>query len=131
LVIPLRLDPKSGRPPYRQIADQVRQALVAGALRPGDQLPTVKAVVTHLAVNPNTVSRAYRELEHEGLVEGRPGAGTFVLRAPRGPAPRALADLERALGRWVARARDAGLDDRGIEALVREVLHDHGRAAIA
>jgi GntR family transcriptional regulator len=127
----LRLDPRSGLPPYRQIAEQVRQALVAGALEPGDQLPTVKAVVTQLAVNPNTVSRAYRELEHEGLVEGRPGAGTFVVRSPRGPSPRVLAELERALERWVARARTAGLDDRSVEALLREVLHDAGRAATA
>jgi GntR family transcriptional regulator len=130
-VIALRLDPKAGQPPYRQIVDQVRQALVTGALQPGDQLPTVKAVVTHLAVNPNTVSRAYRELEHEGLVEGRPGAGTFVLRSPRGPAPRALADLERSLVRWIERARAAGLDDRAVEAMVRAVLHDAGRAATA
>ena len=130
-MIALRLDPKAGQPPYRQIADQVRQALVTGALRPGDQLPTVKAVVTHLAVNPNTVSRAYRELEHEGLVEGRPGAGTFVLRSPRGPSPRALAELERALVRWVTPARAAGLDDRAVESLLREVLHADGRAAIA
>jgi GntR family transcriptional regulator len=130
-VIALRLDPRSGQPPYRQIADQIRQALVTGTLRPGDQLPTVKAVVTHLAVNPNTVSRAYRELEYEGLVEGRPGAGTFVLRSPGGPSPRAIGELERALGRWVARARAAGLDDRAVEAMVRAALHDAGEAATA
>ena len=81
-MIALRIDGKSGVPPYLQIAQQVRQALVSGVLRPGDQLPTVKDVVTQLGINPNTVFKGYRELEHEGLVEGRRGAGTFVLRRP-------------------------------------------------
>jgi len=131
LVITLRLDTKSGVPPYRQIAQQVRQALVAGVLLPGDQLPTVKEVVTQLAINPNTVFTGYRELEHEGLVEGRPGAGTFVLRRPPGPAPGTHASLARSLSRWVGRARLAGLDDRSIEALLQETLHAGGAEAIA
>jgi GntR family transcriptional regulator len=131
LVISLRLDTKSGIPPYLQIAQQVRQALVAGILRPGDQLPTVKEVVTQLAINPNTVFKGYRELEREGLVEGRPGAGTFVLRRPPGPAPGAHAALVRALSRWVDKARMAGLDDRSIEAMLREMLHAGGEEAIA
>ena len=130
-MITLRLDSKSGVPPYRQIAQQVRQALVAGVLLPGDQLPTVKEVVTQLAINPNTVFKGYRELEHEGLVEGRPGAGTFVLRRPPGPAPGTHASLARSLSRWVGRARLAGLDDRSIEALLQETLHAGGAAAIA
>jgi GntR family transcriptional regulator len=131
LVISLRLDSKSGVPPYLQIAQQVRQALVAGVLLPGDQLPTVKEVVTQLAINPNTVFKGYRELEHEGLVEGRPGAGTFVLRRPPGPAPGAHASLARSLARWVDKARLAGLDDRSIEAMLREMLHAGGAEAIA
>jgi GntR family transcriptional regulator len=122
LVILLRLDTKSGVPPYLQIAQQVRQALVAGVLAPGDQLPTVKEVVTQLAINPNTVFKGYRELEREGLVEGRPGAGTFVLRRPPGPPPGLHASLARSLFRWVGRARAAGLDDSSIEALLRETL---------
>jgi GntR family transcriptional regulator len=122
LVILLRLDTKSGVPPYLQIAQQVRQALVAGVLAPGDQLPTVKEVVTQLAINPNTVFKGYRELEREGLVEGRPGAGTFVLRRPPGPPPGLHASLARSLFRWVERARAAGLDDSSIEALLRETL---------
>ena len=96
-MISLRIDAKSGVPPYLQIAQQIRQALVAGVLVPGDQLPTVKQVVTNLAVNPNTVFKSYRELEHEGLVEGRPGAGTFVLRRPPGPPPGTHAALA---ARW-------------------------------
>src|SRR5450631_114342 len=110
-MISLRLDAKSGVPPYLQIAQQVRQALVARVLKPGDQLPTVKEVVTRLAINPNTVFKAYRELEHEGLVEGRPGAGTFVLRRPPGPTSGDHASLARGLAQWVERARAAGLDD--------------------
>ena len=130
-MISFRIDPKSGVPPYRQIAEQVRQAIVGGTLEPGDQLPTVKSVVAQLAVNPNTVFKGYRELEHEGLVEGRPGAGTFVTARPAGPPARVLADLNRALDRWIARARLADLDDAGIEALVRTRLRAGGIEAIA
>jgi GntR family transcriptional regulator len=130
-VINLRLDAKSGVPPYLQIAEQVRQALISGVLAPGDRLPTVKEVVTQLAINPNTVFKGYRELEREGLVEGRPGAGTFVLRRPPGPAPGTHATLARSLARWVDRARASGLDDRSIEALVRETLHTSGEEATA
>jgi GntR family transcriptional regulator len=122
LVIKLRIDTRSGVPPYLQIGQQVRQALVTGVLVPGDQLPTVKEVVTLLAVNPNTVFKAYRELEHEGLVEGRPGAGTFVLRRPPGPPPGTHAALARSLARWIDKAREAGLDDPAIQALVRQEL---------
>jgi GntR family transcriptional regulator len=130
-MISLRLDPKSGVPPYLQVAQQVRQALVAGVLVPGDQLPTVKEVVTRLAINPNTVFKGYRELEREGLVEGRPGAGTFVLRRPPGPAPGTHATLARGLARWVERARSAGMDDSSIESLLRETLHARDLEEIA
>jgi GntR family transcriptional regulator len=122
-MLTLRLDTRSGVPPYLQIAQQIRHALVAGVLLPGDQLPTVKEVVTQLAINPNTVFKSYRELEHEGLVEGRPGAGTFVLRRPGGPKPGVMAALARSLSRWVAEAHAAGLDDASIEAFVRETLY--------
>ena len=76
-MIVFRLNPSSGVPPYLQLAQQIRQALMAGVLVPGDQLPTVKEVVAQVAVNPNTVFKSYRELEREGLVQGRPGAGTL------------------------------------------------------
>ncbi len=130
-MITLRLDTKSGVPPYLQIAQQVRHSLVADLLKPGDQLPTVKEVVTQLAINPNTVFKAYRELEHEGLVEGRPGAGTFVLRRPPGPPPGTHAAMARSLAHWVEQARAAGLDDESIEALVRDTLYAGGAQAIA
>jgi GntR family transcriptional regulator len=126
-VLVFRLNSSSGVPPYLQLAQQVRQALLAGVLGPGDQLPTVKEVVAQVAVNPNTVFKSYRELEREGLVEGRPGAGTFVLRRPSGPPPATQARLARSLGRWIDSARAAGLDDSAIEALVRTTL-DRGEA---
>ena len=129
-MISLRLDSRSGVPPYLQIAQQVRHAMVAGILKPGDQLPTVKEVVTQLAVNPNTVFKGYRELEREGLVEGRPGAGTFVRRLPAGPHPGAHAALARSLAQWVARARAAGLDDESMEALLRATLYGQGEAIV-
>jgi GntR family transcriptional regulator len=130
-VIPLRLDTKSGVPPYLQIAQQVRHAIVSGALVPGDQLPTVKTVVASLAINPNTVFKGYRELEREGLVEGRPGAGTFVLRRPTGPRPGQHAALSRSLATWVAKARAAGLDDTSIESMLQAELLDRDHEATA
>jgi GntR family transcriptional regulator len=121
------LNPSSGVPPYLQLAQQVRQALLAGVLVPGDQLPTVREVVTRVAVNPNTVFKSYRELEREGLVQGRPGSGTFVLRRPDGPPPATHARLAKGLARWVESARAAGMDEAAIEALVRDTL-DRGEA---
>lgn len=101
---------------------QVRQALRVGVLRAGDQLPTVKEVVSEVAVNPNTVMKAYRELEHEGLVQGRQGLGTFVVRPPAGPPPSTHVELARTLAQWVATARARGLDDEAIETLMRTTL---------
>ncbi|MBW8825267.1 MAG: GntR family transcriptional regulator [Acidobacteria bacterium] len=126
-MIVFRLNPSSGVPPYLQLAQQVRQALSAGVLVPGDQLPTVREVVSQVAVNPNTVFKSYRELEREGLVQGRPGAGTFVLRRPDGPPPGTHARLAKGLARWVDTARTAGMSDSAIEALVRTTL-DRGEA---
>src|SRR3954471_13972371 len=120
-MIEFHLDGRSGVSPYQQIVQQVRNALRLGLLRPGDQLPTVKEVVASIAINPNTVLKAYRELEHEGLVEGRPGIGTFVLKSLGGPQkdhPR----LRRRLERWLMEARGAGLDDESISALFGATL---------
>ena len=104
----LRVDGRSGVPPYLQIGQQIRQAIASGVLSPGDRLPSVKDIVASVAVNPNTVFKALRELEYEGLVEGRPGAGTFVLRRPPGPPPGSLVRLRRSLERWVVTARTPG-----------------------
>jgi DNA-binding transcriptional regulator YhcF (GntR family) len=122
--ISFHLRSDSGVPAYLQLAEQVRQALRMGMLEIGDQLPTVKEVVAEVAVNPNTVIRAYRELEHEGLVEGRQGVGTFVARRPDGAPPEVQVRLARSLSRWVVSARAEGLTDEAIEALVRSTLRD-------
>lgn len=119
-MIEFHLDTRSGVAPYLQVVQQVRQALRLGLLSEGDQLPTVKDVVARLAINPNTVLKAYRELEHEGLVGARPGIGTFVTRTLSDGSLAAHAGLRRELLRWFAGARRAGLDDESIEALFRE-----------
>jgi GntR family transcriptional regulator len=116
-VIQFRLDARSGVPTYLQLVQQVRQAVRLGLLKPGDQLPTVKEVVGGLAINPNTVLKAYRELDHEGLVEGRRGQGTFISRALPAAAPADHAGLEAGLLRWMRRARAAGFDEEGVAAL--------------
>jgi GntR family transcriptional regulator len=116
-MIDFRIDVTSGVSPYRQLVHQVRQALLLGVLREGDQLPTVKEVVASVAINPNTVLKAYRELEFEGLVEGRPGVGTFVTRSFADSSFAAHAALRKDLSRWLAKARRAGLDDDSIAAL--------------
>jgi GntR family transcriptional regulator len=121
-VLVFHLAAHSSMPAYLQIQEQVRQALLTGVLRPGDQLPTVKEVVGSLAINPNTVLKAYRELEREGLVEGRQGVGTFALRRPDGPPPGEQATLRRSLARWVTKARTAGLQDGDMESLLRATL---------
>jgi len=117
MVIEFHLDARSGVAPYLQLIHQVRQALRLGLLREGDQLPTVKDVVGRLAINPNTVLKAYRELEYEGLVAARPGIGTFVTRTLSDGSLAALGPLRRELQRWIGKARRTGLDDESIEAL--------------
>jgi GntR family transcriptional regulator len=121
-MINFRIDGRSAAPPYLQIVQQVRQALRMGVLDVGDQLPTVREVVAATAVNPNTVLKAYRDLEREGLVHARAGHGTFVLSRPPGPPPGTHSRLGRSLARWVREARAAGLDDESIESLLRLTL---------
>jgi GntR family transcriptional regulator len=121
-VINFRLDQRSGVATYLQLVHQVRHAVRLGMLRPGDQLPTVKDVAGTLAINPNTVLKAYRQLEHEGLAEGRPGQGTFVLNAPGGPPSGDHAALRRSLQRWIRNALEAGLDVDDVIALFQTSL---------
>jgi GntR family transcriptional regulator len=117
-VIEFHLDGRSGVAPYMQLIHQVRHALRLGLLREGDQLPKVKDVAAGLAINPNTVLKAYRELEYEGLAAARPGVGTFVTGTlGGGESLAAHGPLRRELQRWLAKARRAGLDDESIEAL--------------
>ncbi|MGB8196948.1 MAG: GntR family transcriptional regulator [Acidimicrobiales bacterium] len=107
-----RLDARSDRAPFRQLVDQVVSAVDRGQLQPGDQLPSVREVVRQITINPNTVHRAYRELEHLGLVEGRLGLGTFVLDAVAGTSREYRAQSWRdALREGIVLARDSGMGD--------------------
>ena len=116
-MIEFQLSDRSGVAPYLQLVQQVRRAMRLGLLREGDQLPTVKDVVSRLAINPNTVLKAYRELERDGLVSARPGVGTFVTRTLTDNTLAAHGPLRQDLRRWLTKARKAGLDDESIEAL--------------
>ena len=119
-----RLDLGSGVPPYLQLVHQVEHALRLGSLAPGDRLPKVRDVVAKLAINPNTVSKAYRDLEAKGLAVGRPGHGTFIEATLNQVVLPELTGLRRSLVSWVAKADAAGLDDDGMAALVASVLRD-------
>lgn len=121
-MIEFHVDSNSGVPPYLQLVHQVRRSLRLGLLLEGDQLPTIKDVVARLAINPNTVLKAYRDLEHEGLVAARPGIGTFVIRTLSDASLAAHGPLRADLSRWFAKARQAGLDDESIEALFRDTF---------
>jgi GntR family transcriptional regulator len=116
-VIEFHLDGRSGVAPYMQLVHQVRQAMRLGVLTEGDQLPTVKEVVAKVAINPNTVLKAYRELEYDGLVAARPGVGTFVTRSLTDESLAAHGPLRKELRIWLAKARAAGMDAESIEAL--------------
>jgi GntR family transcriptional regulator len=131
MLIEFHLDGRSGVAPYLQLVHQVRQALRLGRLNEGDQLPTVKDVVAKLAINPNTVLKAYRELEHDGLVAARPGVGTFVTGTLVGASLAAHGPLRRDLQRWLAKARRAGLDDESIEALFLSTFRSAAEEDIA
>jgi GntR family transcriptional regulator len=130
-MIDFNLDPGSGVAPYMQLIHQVRRALRLGLLQVGDQLPTVKQVVTRVAINPNTVAKAYRELEREGLVGAKPGLGTFVIKTLSDVSLAAHGPLRSKLRRWLAEARQAGLDDENIEALFRDTLESAAAEDIA
>ena len=116
-MVEYRIDRRSGVATYVQIVQQTKQALRLGLLEPGDKLPTAREVVEATAINPNTVLKAYRELERDGLVAARPGVGTFVTRTLADSSLAAHEPLRRDLGRWLSKARSAGLDEESIEAL--------------
>jgi len=122
--IAFRLDPASGVPTYLQLVQQVEHALRLGYLKPGDQLPKVRDAVASLAINPNTVLKAYRDLETKGLAAGRPGQGTFIRATLSRVALPQLGELRRSLLSWLATAGEAGLDEDGIVALVTSSLRD-------
>ncbi|MFI7383562.1 GntR family transcriptional regulator [Streptomyces sp. NPDC049813] len=122
-MIEFRIDRHSGVATYLQIVHQTEQALRMGMLEPGDKLPTAREVVEATAINPNTVLKAYRELERAGLVEARRGLGTFVRRS-LGSAP-ADSPLRAELDDWTGRAKEAGLDREDVAALFSSALAAH------
>lgn len=130
-MIEFHLDTRSGVSPYLQLVQQVRQALRLGLLSEGDQLPTVKEAVARLAINPNTVLKAYKELEHAGLVAARPGIGTFVIKTLSDGSLPSHGPLRQDLKRWFAKARRAGLDDESIEALFRDTFRSSSVEGVA
>ena len=118
-MIEFDLDDSSGVATYLQLVQQVRDALRLGMLEPGERLPTAQQVVARLAINPNTVLKAYRDLEREGLVRARPGQGTFIIRSLPGTDRAAQAQFLAAMTDWLASARSAGLGPDDIEAIYR------------
>jgi GntR family transcriptional regulator len=130
-MIEFHLESRSGVPTYLQLVQQVRQAVRLGILSPGDQLPTVKEVVSSLAINPNTVLRAYRELDLEGVVDGRRGVGTFVREQPPPLSADAVKRLRAELTRWAAEARAAGLDADAMAALFGDVVRTPAARRVA
>jgi GntR family transcriptional regulator len=122
--IEFRLDPASGVPTYLQLVQQVEHALRLGYLKPGDQLPKVRDAVASLAINPNTVLKAYRDLENKGLAAGRPGQGTFIRATLSQVALPELAGLRKSLLVWLDAADTAGLDEDGVVALFTSALRD-------
>jgi GntR family transcriptional regulator len=128
-MIELRIDARSGMPAYLQIVQQVKHALRLGLLSPGDQMPTIRELVASLAINPNTVLKAYRELEMEGLIGGRPGQGTFVRQTLPGSSRDELAEMKASLTAWLDRAEELGMDEESIIALFTVTLREHKREA--
>jgi GntR family transcriptional regulator len=130
-LIHFHLDARSGVPPYQQIVQQVRRSIQLGLLKDGDQLPTVKEAAGHLAINPNTVLKAYKELEHAGLAAARPGIGTFVTTTLDEASLAAQGALRQDLQRWLEKARRAGLDDESIEALFQDTFRSSSAEGVA
>ncbi len=123
-MIEFQLDTASGVATYLQLVQQVHQALQLGLLQPGDQLPTAAQVVAQLAINPNTVLKAYRDLEREGLARARPGQGTFITRSLPRTDPAAQARFLESMTNWLRSARTAGLGPDDIEAIYRTALRN-------
>jgi GntR family transcriptional regulator len=123
-MIEFHLDPASGVPTYVQLVQQVHQALQLGLLEPGDRLPTAQQVVAALAINPNTVLKAYRDLEREGLARARPGLGTFIVGQLPRTDPAAQARFRKSMAGWLRSARESGLSPEEIEAIYRTAVRD-------
>jgi GntR family transcriptional regulator len=131
-LIHFHLDARSGMPTYMQLVNQVRRAARNGTLRAGDRLPTAREMVATLAINPNTVLKAYGFLESEGLVTSRPGIGTFIAQGLHAQlAPEVQRHLRRGLDAWLRRAASAGLDSEGILAIVNLAMDETQSSRVA
>jgi GntR family transcriptional regulator len=130
-MIEFQLDSTSGVATYLQLVQQVRQALQLGLLEPGDQLPTAQQVVARLAINPNTVLKAYRDLEREGLVSPRAGQGTFVIGTLPRTDPSTQARFLASMSQWIDSARASGLSPDDIEAIYRTAYRNCSREEVA
>jgi len=130
-MIEFQLDATSGVATYLQLVQQVHQALQLGLLEPGDQLPTAQQVVSKLAINPNTVLKAYRDLEREGLVQPRPGQGTFVVGTLPRTDPLVQTRFLKAMSSWLSDARAAGLTPEDIEAIYRTAFRSSFAEGVA
>ena len=130
-MIEFQLDTASGVATYLQLVQQVHQALQLGMLEPDDQLPTAQQVVTKLAINPNTVLKAYRDLEREGLVRPRPGLGTFIIKSLPRTDPATQSRFLASMTDWLASARAAGLGPDDIEAIYRIAVRNHFAEGVA
>jgi GntR family transcriptional regulator len=123
--IRFRLEPRRGIAPYRQLVDQVREAVIGGRLKPGDQLPPVREVVTQITINPNTVHRAYRELEHLGFTQSRWGLGTFISSVPNdNDRPNERISTTDRLTAWIGDVRSSGFSDDEILDMVQKRLFE-------
>jgi len=130
-VFAFRLDTRSGVPTYLQLVEQVRRGILLGYLCDGDRLPTVREVAANLVVNPNTVVKAYRELERAELVTPRAGQGTFVTGRVGAVPIAAYTRLSRGLRGWLRSAREAGLDGDQVRALIAAALDDEAQSGAA
>lgn len=131
-MIHLRLDTGSAMPAYAQLVRQVRRAVLRGVLTPGDRLPAAREVVVALAINPNTVLKAYAELEREGIVRSRAGLGTFIADTAPAPVPPGVQrTLRPALDAWLERARAAGLSEEAVWSLIDSAVLDAYGADVA
>jgi GntR family transcriptional regulator len=126
VALEFRLDAAAGLSVSQQLVQQVEHALRLGILQPGDQLPKVRDAVASLAINPNTVLKAYRELELKGLAEGRPGQGTFITATLNQVGLPELTKLRGSLLTWMRQADSAGVDAEGMSALFASALRDFG-----
>ena len=119
----LKPNPSSGVPIYLQLMEQIKHAIETGALKPGEQLPSIRPLAEELVMNPNTVAKAYRELEHEGVVELRQGAGAFVSnKAPTQQEAERLKAAQVLVAQGIQRLRERGITDEEIRRLIEAEL---------